>query len=414
MAIPKRDIDLLRALAGRVAEIAALPVQREKAEMWRRLNRLDPVRPMVNWHVEDFCWPEVLPDSVLEASSEIGRHYERHLRRILYQWENIPDDKVVEATIPYHVVVHETGWGIAFQIRPSPLAHGGAYAFEPVLLEHSDIERIRPPEVSVDEPATARNREVCAGIFDGILEPVPDQVSSWGFPGVTLIDYYAMLRGLGQMYADLIERPRWVHEALEHMLQAVLSSLRQYQALGLLRLNNGANEIGTSALGFTDELPQPDFDGVHVRTKDLWGFSATQTFARVSPAMHEEFAVSYDRRYLSEFGLSVYGCCEPLEHKMDSVRTIPNARVISMSEWVDREKAAEELKKDFVFAYKPTGSYLAAETWDVEAARRDLADLLEKTRGCVVEIHHNSCSTCRGEPHRIQEWARMAMDLVEQ
>jgi len=85
-----------------------------------------------------------------------------------------------------------------------------------------------------------------------------------------------------------------------------------------------------------------------------------------------------------------------------------------MSEWVDREKAAEELKDDYVFAYKPTGSYLAAESWDLEATRRDLEDLLEKTRGCVVEIHHNACSTCRKQPGRIFDWVQMAMQLVEQ
>ena len=99
---------------------------------------------------------------------------------------------------------------------------------------------------------------------------------------------------------------------------------------------------------------------------------------------------------------------------MDIIRTIPNLRVISMSEWVDREKAAEALKDDYVFAYKPTGAYLAAENWNLDAARKDLEDMLEKTKGCVEEIHHNACSTCRNRPERIHEWVRMAMELVEE
>lgn len=43
----ERDLATVRELASRVAEIAALPVQEEKKAMWRKLNALEPVRPMV-------------------------------------------------------------------------------------------------------------------------------------------------------------------------------------------------------------------------------------------------------------------------------------------------------------------------------------------------------------------------------
>ena len=47
MAFPEADVGVLRDLAARVAEIAALPVQEERAEMWRRHNRLEHGRPLV-------------------------------------------------------------------------------------------------------------------------------------------------------------------------------------------------------------------------------------------------------------------------------------------------------------------------------------------------------------------------------
>ena len=84
MNITEKEKIILRELGKRVAEIAALPVQQEKAEMWGRLNGLDPVRPMVHWHMEDLCWVEVLPDDVLVTTSDICRDYERYLRRVLY------------------------------------------------------------------------------------------------------------------------------------------------------------------------------------------------------------------------------------------------------------------------------------------------------------------------------------------
>ena len=43
--ITQNDRDILQRLAEQQAEAAALPVQRQKAEMWRRLNDLEPVRP---------------------------------------------------------------------------------------------------------------------------------------------------------------------------------------------------------------------------------------------------------------------------------------------------------------------------------------------------------------------------------
>ena len=47
MTLSSSDKDILRDLARQVAEIARLPVHAEKAELWRKLNDLESVRPMV-------------------------------------------------------------------------------------------------------------------------------------------------------------------------------------------------------------------------------------------------------------------------------------------------------------------------------------------------------------------------------
>ena len=39
--------EVLRGLVAELAQIAALPIHREKAELWRRLNDLETARPMV-------------------------------------------------------------------------------------------------------------------------------------------------------------------------------------------------------------------------------------------------------------------------------------------------------------------------------------------------------------------------------
>ena len=61
--ISPRDRDVLRRLVEEQARAAALPVQREVAELWRRLNDLEPVRPMV-W-INEIPWHEMDVDGEL-------------------------------------------------------------------------------------------------------------------------------------------------------------------------------------------------------------------------------------------------------------------------------------------------------------------------------------------------------------
>jgi len=44
-------------LAEKQAEVAALPIQEAKRALWRKLNALQPVRPMVM--IDQVCWNEM-------------------------------------------------------------------------------------------------------------------------------------------------------------------------------------------------------------------------------------------------------------------------------------------------------------------------------------------------------------------
>ena len=63
MNISTKDRDILRRLATEQARIAALPIHHEKAELWRRLNDRQAVRPMV-W-INEICWNEMNVDDEL-------------------------------------------------------------------------------------------------------------------------------------------------------------------------------------------------------------------------------------------------------------------------------------------------------------------------------------------------------------
>ena len=63
MSVSKSDRGILRELASQVAEIATLPIQQEKIALWKALNRLKPVRPMVL--IGDVPWHEMDVDGEL-------------------------------------------------------------------------------------------------------------------------------------------------------------------------------------------------------------------------------------------------------------------------------------------------------------------------------------------------------------
>jgi len=129
--------------------------------------------------------------------------------------------------------------------------------------------------------------------------------------------------------------------------------------------------------------------------------------------MHEEFALKHEARWYERFGQNFYGCCEPLHDRVDLIKkNIPRLRKISMSPFVDFDKAVENVGDRLVFAWKPNPAVLAAPVWDPQAVRRDMEKKLEIARNCVVEIHMKDISTVRYQPQRLWEWAQIAAEVT--
>jgi hypothetical protein len=146
----------------------------------------------------------------------------------------------------------------------------------------------------------------------------------------------------------------------------------------------------------------------------LWTCGMAQIFSSVSPGMHQEFELDYAVKWYARFGLVYYGCCEPLDNKIDIVRKIPHLRKISMSPWVNVEKGAERIGRDFVFSRKPSPAFLADGTWKPEAVRKDLQDTLDAcTRHeCPLEFILKDISTVGYQPQRLWEWAKIAAEVI--
>jgi hypothetical protein len=389
-----------------------LPEHRHTIEDWKRLNRLERGKPMV-W-INEIPWHEmdVGGELVLQTSDEFCRVQEQQLRRTIYQWRHMRADMVVEPRFYCPLVIHDSDFGITEDVEIVTTDESSdivSRQFHIQIREEADIEKIQLPQVTYDPGGTERNYQALVDLFGDILSIEKrggHNLRCW--PWDDLIRWWGVQEGM----IDLIDRPEMVHRAMDRLVSAYLHRLDQYEELDLLSLNNNNVRVGSGGLGYTDQLPQAGFDPHHVRARDLWGSAASQIFSSVSPQMHEEFALQYERRWLKRFGLVYYGCCEPLHQKVDILRSIPNLLKISMSPWIDVDQAVESLGGAYVFSFKPSPALFAADVWNPERARRELRDVLEKARGCIVEVIMKDISTVRYQPQRLWEWADIAAEVT--
>jgi hypothetical protein len=410
------DKRVLRGLGERLAAIAGLPEQDETATKWRALNGLRPAKPMV-W-IDEIPWHEMNVDGELrlQTTSDWSRYHEQELRRLIYQWEHMPADMVIEPAVYSPLVVCNTAFGIEEDVDIAITDEANSIVsrhFNIQIRDEEDLEKIKVPVVTHDSAASKQQHQQLQDILDGVIDVKTRGANGfcfWFAPWDEMIRWW----GVQEALTDLVDRPELVHKAIDKLVDAYLSMLDQFEEQDLLTLNNTYYRIGSGGLGYTDELPSRDFDPAHVRAKDLWGSGAAQIFSHVSPRMHWEFALQYEVRWMSRFGLNYYGCCDPLHRKMSILERIPNLRKVSMSTWVNVDEAVANMGNRYVFSYKPNPAVFAEDTWDVGKAQNELETVLTKAtaHGCVVEVIMKDISTLRYQPQRLWEWAAMATEVT--
>jgi hypothetical protein len=409
------DREVLRRLAGELAAIAALPVHAEKARLWQQLNDLEAVRPLV-W-INEICWHEMDVDGelALRCAHPWARDQERELRRTLYQWRHLPGDMVVSDHLASPLLFHSTDFGIMEDVdivRTDASSDVVSRHFKIQIRDEADLAKIKMPVVTHNELATELHYQAMCATYAGIM-PVKKigQTHLWFTPWDYLIRWW----GIEEAMLDMLERPELVHAAVERMVDAWLIELDQLEAQNLLALDCNNTRIGSGGYGYTRALPGAPFDPVHIRPHNMWGCSNAQIFSEVSPEMHWEFAVQHDLRWLKRWGLTYYGCCEPLSGKIEILRRIPNLRKISVSPWCKTEQLIAQVGGDWVLSRKPSPAILAEDTWHPERARAALVAFMEATGGrCHVELIMKDISTVRYQPQRLWEWEKIAMDVAGQ
>lgn len=401
------DREVLRGLAERVAEIAASESMAEIRRRWTTHNGLRRGRPLVFCDPEN-GWNEIITEAQMACCGKLARRWEMDLRKELFWAEQMRDDKPVEPFFEVPYTVSPDDWGLHAEYHKADAA--GSYVWDAPIQDYErDLPSLHSPQFAIDWETTHGCLALAQEVFGGTL-PVRLKGTWWWSLGLTWLA--ATFRGLQNILLDFVDHPDGLKELLSRLSRGYLDKLDYLEREGLLSLNNDGTYVGSGGFGFTDQLPQPDFAG-RVRCGDLWGFTESQETVNVSPDMYEEFVFAYEKPIMDRFGLTCYGCCEPLHTRWHVVRRHHSLRRVSCSPWVDLEKMAAYLGDRYVFSLKPNPAVLAVPDVDTEAIRRDLRGMLEKTRGCVVEIIMKDNHTLAQRPENAVQWCRIAREEAE-
>lgn len=409
--LSKKDISIIRGLATQVAEIAALPIQEEKRRLWRKLNGLKPERPMVM--IDQVCWNEmnINDELTLQCENADCHPYERQMRMQLFQWKHFPVDRVVEPFIKVRRAVKDTGFGISAQDDVAVTDETNAvqgHLYNNQFATDESIESIQMPIVTHDTAETERRMSFARDLFGDSIE-----LRAWSFvPYMGIWDPITTWMGAQNVLMALLDRPTFMHRLAGRLSEGYLHKLDQLEQLGVL----GDSQSTIHCTGaYSDELPAEGYDPDKPRAKDRWMFGLAQIFGSVSSAMYDEFEITHSKPICERFGLVYYGCCEPLHDKMGLVRKLSNVRKVSMSPWADQRRGAEEIAGDYVFSRKPNPALLASAQFDSEAIRNDLTATRDicAAHGCPLELIQKDISTVCYQPQRLFDWAKIAMEVVQ-
>ncbi|HVP18479.1 MAG TPA: hypothetical protein VMU36_05730 [Spirochaetia bacterium] len=407
LAVSSADKAVLRKLATRVAELAARPGERGKAELWYRHNALEGTRPLILADPEN-GWNEIITESEVECRGTLARRWEVVLRKELFWAEAIRDDRPVEDCFWIGYTFDDDGWGVTRTIKGG--REGGAYAWDPVVRDERDLESLHFPHIVVDHESSGRAIAVAEEVFSGLLKVRRRAVWWWGM-GMTFD--LARLLGLEGLLVLLYDNPNLIRKAMQFLMDGNRRRLEELEAGGLLSPNNDSSYVGSGGIGYSRELRTGLSDDQTVRVCDLWGHSESQETGSISPEMFEEFIFPYQLEIIKRFGLACYGCCEALERRWHIVRRIPNLRRVSVSAWSDTGRMAENLGDRYICSLKPNPARLAVSVIDRDLLKSDMITSLRQTRGCKVEVIMKDNHTLGGNPENIVSWVQLTREAIE-
>ncbi len=409
--ITVKEKEIIRALTHEYMDIATLPIQQEKIELWKALNRSEMQRPMVC--IDQLPWNELNADGSLspQIRDPFWANLESHLRRTIYMWNHFPVDMVIDPFIPIQMAVKNTGYGL---VRDAQLlgetAEGAvvSHHYKNLLECEDDVNKIKDMLITHDVAESNLRMESAKQIIGDIA---PLQFSGMGFH-LGIWDTISEYMGVENAYFDMLDRPEFIHSILDKMTNSVIAGIEQANELKIVDTN--INTCHCSYV-YDDNLLTNSGLGKEYVSQNAWAFGLAQLLTSTSPDITKEFEIPYITKMAKHFGSIYYGCCDRLDDRLDLIKEIPNVRKVSCSPWSIKERFAEKIGSTLIMSNKPNPAFLATSTLDDDVIRKDLKNTCKvaKENNVNLEIILKDISTVKNNPRRLTEWAKIAMDIVQ-
>jgi hypothetical protein len=399
------DLTVLRDLARQYMEICVQPVQKERRDLWRRHNSLQPTRPPI--YIRAWAWQE-MPQSQCQCTDPLFRQYEDFFRSRLF-WNSFNDDSIFEPWITVQAVHASAGWGLSGN-RISSEERGGSFKIDYPLKSLSDLSQLKVPRHAIDEKQTATQVKCLTDALGDLLPINVDRGPAYRMWTGDISTDLGYLRGIEHFMMDMLDDPEGLHRLVKFMSDGILKTHEEAEAAGDWGLCAQQNQ----AMPYALELPDPAANVNGVPRRSLWTYVAAQECTAISPAMHEEFILRYQMPLIKPFGLVAYGCCEDLTHKIDMLRQIPNLRRIAVSPFADVAQCAQQIGRDYVISYRPSPADMVSYGFDPVRIRSILKRDLTFCKNGIVDITLKDVETVQSDPNRIRRWVALTRKIIDE
>ncbi len=416
--ITEKDRYRILELARRWVEIADSDEMKKRKKLWKALKDLSPKRPMVLF--ETLSVAGFVTDEDIQCENSILRNIEKTMLYSIRQYELLNDDIVLETyyRIPWKVTRSNYGVDIVEHHAENSLAYISNFPIQ----EPDDFHKLKERTFTVNREQTLSLKNLLEEIFGDILAVrvgnfdnfFPDlgftPFTGNNFIGITM-DLFKLI-GNDNMLLWTYDQPELLHSFLRYLCDDRLRFYRWLKDEHLLDFNTDNQFAGPSSYGYVSDLPALD-SKEQVDVKDVWAWPESQETTPVSPKMFDEIFLPYIAEVAHLFGLTYYGCCEPVHDRIESIiKNLPNLRSISVSGWNDFYKLAEALGKKYVYSRKPTPSFISGKYPHWPAAEKDIRDTFTAARDCNLEFIVRDVYDIDGDLPRLRKWVDMTRSIV--
>lgn len=404
--IDAKEKQIIRDLAKQYMEMASSEKQQRMNERMKATNDLEIVRPPVL--IDEIPWYQMDIDGELTCVCTGGKRIQKletFLRRAIYRWKHFNADTLFEPFFRVVMAVDSTGIGVAKKesiIRTDATNNIVSHSYEDILEDESALEKILIPEFT---PRPDKDEANMAFYTDLLGDIMPVKLCGHGKINANLWDQIANLRGIEPILYDLYDRPEYMHALIDkfcRITEKKMDFLNEQLHVDPTTPNLHCTPAMVSGLAE---------DGL----KATWFRGTAQALTSVSPDMFKEFEIDHIKPLAERCAYTYYGCCEPLDDRMNVIKEIKNLRKIGVSPWADIESCAEQIGGNYVYARKPNPANVAIAT-DPDVIRREIEDTVKACikHGCPCEFVLKDISTVSHKPENLIVWAQTVSDVLDQ